>query len=192
MTAIFYAHFKKAVEAYSPVPETEMQRFAKAMQEKRVQKDEMLLKEGQVCRDFYFIVKGCLRKFSTENGADVNVQFYFEDEFACDFSSYRYEVPSTYFIEAVENTIVYCGNKAEIKPLLDNDVFYPFAFRFFQEHYFQEEEHANQFKQLSPEQRYQFLIDNKPHYLQRIPLTLLASYLGVSRETLSRIRRKMR
>ena len=44
---------------------------------------------------------------------------------------------------------------------------------------------------MTPEQRYSFLLENKPHYLQRIPLTHLASYLGMSRETLTRIRKKI-
>jgi hypothetical protein len=63
-------------------------------------------------------------------------------------------------------------------------------FRLFQDLFFKEEEHSNSFKLLSPEERYQFVIDNKPQYLQRIPLIYLASYLGISRETLTRIRKK--
>jgi CRP-like cAMP-binding protein len=57
--------------------------------------------------------------------------------------------------------------------------------------YFKEEEHANTFKLLSPEERYLHLLKNQPHYLQRIPITYLASYLGMSRETLTRIRKKI-
>jgi hypothetical protein len=60
-------------------------------------------------------------------------------------------------------------------------------FRFFQRLYLEEEEHSNSFKLLSPEERYNFLLENKPRYLRRIPLTHLASYLGISRETLTRV-----
>ena len=65
------------------------------------------------------------------------------------------------------------------------------AVRFYQEKFFNEKFHSNSFKLMNPEERYQYLLGNQPHYLQRIPLTHLASYLGMSRETLTRIRKKI-
>jgi len=184
-------HFRKVLESLSSLPDEAFRRFADIMHEKQIHKKEVLLKEGQVSREFYFIVSGCLRSFSLENGKEVNIRFYFEDDFVADFVSFRNEEPSKFYLAAMEDSILYCGVKTEVMPVLQSDIsFYSFVFRFFQTKYFEEAEHSNTFKLMSPEGRYQFLLEHKPHYLQRIPLTALASYLGISRETLSRIRKK--
>ena len=162
------------------------------MHEKWVSKGEVLLKEGQVCRQFYFILTGCLRSFSLEEGREINLKFYFEDDFACDFERLRKEEPSKFYIVALEDTTVYYATKKEAVPVFESESsFAVFLFRFFQDLYFGESQHSNTFKLMTPEQRYSFLLENKPHYLQRIPLTHLASYLGMSRETLTRIRKKI-
>jgi len=185
-------HFRKVVESFAPIPDNEFRRFANLMHEKHVHKGEALLREGQVCREFFFIVRGYVRSFSLQDGKEINVQFYFEDEFACDFESFRYGTPSKFYIVAMENSAVYYGVKSEVNPLFESNAsFYSFVFRFFQIQYFKETEHSNNFKLMSPEERYQLLLEQKPHYLQRIPLTYLASYLAISRETLTRIRKKV-
>lgn len=159
------------------------------MHEKHFNKGEVLLREGQVCKEFYYIISGCVRSFSLEEGREVNIRFFFEDEFASDFKSLRYEKPSQFFMVAMEDVKVYFTTKNEALPVLKNSV--RFLFRFFQDQYFRETEHSNTFKLLSPEERYVYLLEHKPQYLQRIPLVHLATYLGMSRETLTRIRKKI-
>ena len=133
-----------------------------------------------------------MRSFSLENGREANVKFYFEDDIASNFESFKTQEPSKFYIVAMEDSIVYYGTKIEVVPVIESDSpFYVFVFRFFQDMYFKEEEHANTFKLLSPEERYLHLLKNQPHYLQRIPITYLASYLAMSRETLTRIRKKV-
>jgi CRP-like cAMP-binding protein len=144
-----------------------------------------------VCKHYYFILSGCIRRFSLENGKEINVKFYFEDELVSDFVSFRYEEPSQFYFVALEDADVYYATKAEAVPVFQGSSSLHFLlFRIFQDLFFKEEEHSNSFKLLSPEERYQFVIDNRPQYLQRIPLIYLASYLGISRETLTRIRKK--
>jgi CRP-like cAMP-binding protein len=185
-------NFRKVIESFAPIPDNEFRRLIVVMHEKHMHKGEALLREGQVCREFYFIVRGYVRGFSLQDGKEINVKFYFEDEFACDFESFRYETPSKFYIVAMEDSIVYYGVKSEVNPVLEsNTSFYSFVFRFFQIQYFNETEHSNNFKLMSPEERYRMLMEQKPHYLQRIPLIYLASYLGISRETLTRIRKKV-
>ena len=110
----------------------------------------------------------------------------------CDFVSYRLEEPSHFNMIAMEDCIVYSAAKTDSYPIFQSTMtLHMTLFRFFQDLYFKEEEHSNNFKLLSPEERYQFLLENNPQYLQRIPLVHLSSYLGISRETLNRIRKKI-
>ena len=189
--SIASSRFRKKLESFTPLTDNEFALWKNLMHEKHVTKGEVLLKEGQVCRQFYYILKGCLRSFSIEEGREVNLSFYFEDDFACDFESFRREEPAKFYLVAMEDTIVYFASKKEAVPVLQSEpAFSVFLFRFFQDLFFNESQHSNTFKLMTPEQRYNFLLENKSHYLQRIPLTHLASYLGMSRETLTRIRKK--
>jgi len=191
-TPLALERFRKKIGSFTQLPEIDFMRFANVLHERHINKGEVLLKEGQVCRHFYFIVKGCLRSFGIEEGREVNLNFYFEDDFACDFDSFRYEEPSRFYIVAMEDALVYAASKSEALPVLQSgSAFSLFLFRFFQDQYFKETEHSSAFKLLTPDQRYNFLLKHKPHYLQRIPILHLASYLGMSRETLTRIRRKI-
>lgn len=186
------ARFRKKLESFAPLTDKEFMLWADTMHEKQFNKGEVLLREGQVCKQYYFIVSGCIRGFGLEKGKEVNVKFYFEDDLVCDFDSFRTEKPSEFYFVAMEDATVYFATKTEALPVFQSDVnFYIFLFRFFQGLYLKEAEHSNSFKLLTPEERYRYLIEHQSHYLQRIPLTYLASYLGMSRETLTRIRKKM-
>lgn len=188
----YLSRLRKKLESFAPLSDKEFTLWANMMHVKQFNKGEVILKEGQICKQFYFILDGCLRSFSLEEGREVNVKFYFEDDFACDFESLRNATPSLFYLVAMEDATVYYTTKQEAIPILESEQgFFVFLFRFFQELYFEEEEHSNSFKLLSPQQRYLYLIEHKPNYLQRIPLIHLASYLGMSRETLTRVRKKI-
>ena len=185
--------YRKKMESFAPLADDDFQNMAALQHEKYCNKGEVLLREGQVCNKFYFIYKGCLRSFGLENGREINVKFYFEDDTASDFDSFRSEQPSNFYLVAMEDSIVYYAVKKEALPVLQGGTtFQMFLFRFFQCLFLDEEKHSNSFKLMTPEERYHFLLENKPEYLQRIPLVHLASYLGMSRETLTRIRKRIR
>ena len=184
--------FRKKLESLTPITDDDFQHLAGIMHKKRFKKKEVILKEGQVCKYYYFITRGSIRSFSQDSGKEVNIKFYFEDDIACDFISYRLQEPSRFYLIAMEKCTVYYAAKTESAPIFENTTsLHLTLFRFFQDLYFKEEDHSNSFKLLSPEERYKYLVENKPQYLQRITLTHLSSYMGISRETLNRIRKKI-
>jgi CRP-like cAMP-binding protein len=184
--------YKRKLESYTEISPEDFEQLTDVMHEKHFSKGEVILKEGDVCKAFNFIYKGLIRSFGLEDGREVNVNFYFEDDFACDFLSFRTGEPSKFYFVAMEDTIAYQGTKAETVPVFEDSVsLHMFLFRFFQKLFFDEEEHANTLKLMTPEERYNFVLEQQPEYLQRIPLTHLASYLCMSRATLTRMRRKV-
>ena len=184
--------FRNTVEAISHVSDEEFHHLAAVMHKKHFDKGEVILGEGQVCRSFYFILTGCIRSFGVEHGKEMNLKFFFEEDIVSNFVSLREEQPSEIYLVAMEDCEVLSCVKAEYLPIFEESVeFKTFLFRFFQQLFLREEQHSNTFKLLSPEERYLYLLNNSPHYLQRIPLTQLATYLGVSRETLTRIRKRL-
>ena len=190
-TAEALERYRQKLASLSPLSEDNFMQLANVMHETHFSKGEVLLREGQVCREYFFIIKGCIRSFGLEDGKEVNVKFYFEDDTVCDYESFRWEKPSEFYFVAMEDTIALSATKADAVPVWASDSgLNMLLFRFFQDLFMKEEEHSNTFKLLSPEERYRFLLENRPQYLTRIPLVYLASYMGVSRETLTRIRQR--
>ena len=188
--------YKNAVEALRSytanlcaLPEKDFEQLANTFHYKKYNKGEVVLQEGKVCRHLWFIVKGCFRVFSIENGVDVNVRFFFEHTIAGDFISVRHEIPSNFYIVALEETEVLYSYKRDYKPVITfSKSLVTLAAEFFAHNLYHEIEHGNSFKLMSPEERYNSLLLKRPKYFERIPLTYLASYLGMSRKTLCRIR----
>ncbi len=155
-----------------------------------IKKGTVLLREGTVCRHIYFVAGGCFRIFTIANGVEVNTDFIFEGHFATSLRSLRTSSDSEFSIQAYESSEVYRFSGSAMLDLykttpgaetLGRSIIEGVLMR--------QEEHANTFKTFSGKERYQFLADNHPQIIQRISLTQIASYIGVARETLSRIRR---
>jgi len=180
---------RKALNVLHLLPDSDFEKFSQVFKYRKYNKGEVILQEGKVCRHLWFIVKGCIRIFAIEGGVDVNVRFFFEGSIAADFISLRHEIPSNFYMVALEDTEVLYAYKPDYRPLIDfSKSLTMLAAEFFAHHFYDEIAQSNSFKLMTPEERYNNLLLTRPKYFQRIPLTYLASYLGMSRKTLSRIR----
>lgn len=152
-------------------------------------KGDYLLQDGNVCNALYFICQGYCRSFSVQNGLEVNTSFYFETDIATNMNSYLFGTKSTLSIQACEPLTVIKFEKlkifeaSRIAPEIEL-----IAKRNLQLIAARQEKQLELYRLLTAAQRYAYLEKNQPEMLQRVPLTLLSSYLGVTRETLSRIR----
>ncbi|MBG9377598.1 Crp/Fnr family transcriptional regulator [Panacibacter sp. DH6] len=181
---------RKVMDKIEPVNDDDFNLLIPFIKREKFKRGQVIVHEGTINRYVYFIIKGCVRSHGIEEGREVNLKFYFEENVFADFNSLKNETASAFSFVALESVEVLCISKTDVLPLvLHSDGMTLFSFRFFEQLFIEEELHSNSFKLLTPEQRYHYLEENEPHYLQRIPLTYLASYLGTSRETLNRIRR---
>jgi len=156
-----------------------------------LKKGEALLREGEVCREFYLVEKGYLRTYYNKDGEVINVNFSFEGDFTTNLKSINSRQPSMFNIEAGEDASVWVFNLDEITGRYNSHPQIVLFIRRLAIHLsVASEEHSNFFKLYTPTERYRYIEKNKPHLLQRVSLSQLASYLGVARETLSRIRAK--
>jgi CRP-like cAMP-binding protein len=159
--------------------------------EKRtVGRNELLLREGQVCRHVHYIHSGLLRTFYNKSGKEINLHFAPETQFTTDLQSLRSGKPSEVNIQSYEPSVIYSFEAARLQELYQRSAEISQWSRALMERLLAEQEaHANLFKILSSAQRYQHLVEHRPDLLQRVSLTQLSSYLGISRESISRIRR---
>lgn len=159
-------------------------------QPKTLGKGRFVLQEGQVCQTVYYIEKGYLRTFFAKEGKEINTRFSFENEFVTDLKSLRLATPSDYCIQTGEETVVWEFTKEKLLNLYRQSTeIESFGRNLLEQMLIDQEEHGNLFKIYSPTERYQYVVRHYPHLLQRISLSQLASYLGIARETLSRIRK---
>jgi CRP-like cAMP-binding protein len=158
---------------------------------KEFPKGSAILKEGEVCRLLYFVEEGYLRTYYNKDGATINLDFTLEGDFTTNLKSAKNRQPSELTIEAGEDV---CLWTFEVDKFEANFRKYPEAERFLRKLFVRllllSEEYSNLYKISTPAERYKYVEQNRPELLQRISLTQMASYIGVSRETLSRIRGK--
>lgn len=152
-------------------------------------KNEYLLTEGQLCRHLYFVERGSLRGYYTLDGKEITHWFGFENDFVTSFHSFITMEPAVENIQLLEGSILWSISKESLTGLLNRYHEIERVLRIAYEKYYirLEERFVNaQFKTAA--ERYEQLAERMPHILDRVPLGQVASYLGISQETLSRIR----
>jgi CRP-like cAMP-binding protein len=152
----------------------------------------VLLQEGKVSGQYIFIEKGCIRTYINNKGVDKTVQFFFEHQGLTSFESFLKNKPSLFTIETIEPSIVRLLPKVHVNRFMDEISRDPALFKIVLEitaerqlHYMKE---SLSFIRDTAEERYQKLLDERPHIIQRVPQHYIASYLGISRVHLSRIK----
>jgi CRP-like cAMP-binding protein len=161
--------------------------------QRQLKKGEAILKEGEACRSFYLVEKGYLRTWYNKDGVTINLNFTLEGDFTTNIKSIRSHQVSEFTIEAGEDTSVWVFNLDTItNDFNSHPQIVLFIRRLGMHMLLASEEHGNLFKMYTPAERYHYIEKNRPELLQRISLSQMASYLGVTRETLSRIRGKKR
>jgi CRP-like cAMP-binding protein len=181
-----------AIRHLTDLSDADTAMFNVVMSSRHLKKGEIVLQEGTVCRAIYFVEQGYLRTYyNKEDGSIVNLNFTFEGEFTCNMKSAISREPSKMSIEAGEDTRLWIFDLNKLSPEMKS---HPTVSRFIRRTTMQmllaSEARGNLLKIYSPAERYHYIERNTPHFLQRISLSHLASFLGVSRETLSRIRAK--
>lgn len=139
----------------------------------------------------FFIEKGCLRTLVNNDGIDITTQFFFEGDRVSSIESFMRNHPSLYSIETIEPCVLQTISQKDFQNVLEN---FPEIKEEMQEHLFKRLLQAQNFfysyLKNDPQQRYKELIEEHPHIIQRIPQHYIASYLGITPVSLSRIRNR--
>ena len=185
-----FEEFAKYLREKANLDEEEIDAVRAVSVEKKIRKRQYLLQEGDVCHYNCFIVKGCLRMYTVgEDGVEHIVRFAVESWWISDRESYNNGYPSKCNIDALENSEIILIDKPDFLHLL---MTIP-KLKIFIDNLLARSYDAIQNRiigaiSFSTEEKYQNFIERFPGIVNRVPLHMIASYLGVTRETLSRVR----
>ncbi|WP_299368454.1 Crp/Fnr family transcriptional regulator [Winogradskyella sp.] len=152
-------------------------------------KGDIILQEGQRAKYLYFVEKGMLHNFYFHDGRQVSSWFYSEGQFITAWSSFYLQRPSFETIECLEDCILYRISFSDFQKLIaDFPAFGNFARLLAEDILAVLDEFTKSWSFLSAKEKYQLLLTQFPQIELRVKLGLIASFLGISQETLSRIR----
>jgi CRP-like cAMP-binding protein len=156
---------------------------------KKYAKNEIILSEGEVCENIYWIVKGLLRQFYFKNGKELTEYMATENSIVMCIESLFKEQPTKLQIMALEPTYVYCLPKAKLEAVAMKSVNIQILYRkILEESLILSQVRADMLRFESAIDRYQKLVKRAPQLVLRVPLVYIASYLQMTPETLSRVR----
>ena len=159
----------------------------------KIKKGDFLLRENEVCQHTFFVEKGLLKQYSVDSkGKEHILQFAPENWFMTDRESVFFKRPSQYYIQALEDSEVLMLDEMFFTQLsLSNKSFLEFNTRLLHNHIRHLQKRITLLQSASAEERYLDFIQIYPDILLRVPQTLVASYLGITPEGLSRVRKEL-
>lgn len=179
------AFVKTSMPYLKEVPTEQILKFMSVIQKPKGTK---LFSEGKRHSNFYFIIKGAAKSYYLKDGKEICLWFAFENETLGSITTYN-GAPSNESIELLEDAELICYQSDALKKLAkENLVVSNLSYKILEEYALFLEYRLHQLLFMSSKERYENLLNAAPEVFQRVSLTDIASYLGISRETLSRIR----
>ncbi len=167
---------------------TIVEKLVGLMLTKKVKKKEFLLKQGEICKEVFYIQKGLLRVYIINEGKEVNTWFVKEGDFITSISSYHKQKPSEHYIDALEDCEIISIKKTTLDFIMKNN---HKAALFANNELFNKlcdyQEQASALRFMSAENRYTYLVEKQTEIFNRLSQKHLASYLGVDTTYLSKI-----
>lgn len=172
--------------------EAQLDAFCQKFRLKRTKRNEILLTAGDVCPYIYFVNSGCLRIYMMDvNGKESTRFLVTEGRFGTAFPSFTLQEPSLAYIQSIEPTEALYINYHDFRELLDIIPGWERVYRINLEHdYIASIKRIESLITMDATQRYKQLMETTPTLIQRLPNKIIADYLGISQETLSRLKSK--
>jgi CRP-like cAMP-binding protein len=185
----YFQHFNEKV----PLTKEEQEFIKTYLTVKKLRKRQYLLQEDDVCKYVAFVEKGALRLYRVnEDGSEHVVAFALEGSFITDLYSFQTGEPSRYNIDVIEDSelvLIIRSTSDELRKL--SSKYQEFIFYIVSEAYIQLERRMTSVISLDLEERYKELTTNYPDIVHRVPQHMIASYMGLTPETLSRVRKRI-
>ncbi len=187
-----YDKLKKYCKQIVPLSDMELDLIDQYFVEKTLKKKEFLLQDNTVCKFIAFIAGGSIRHFHVKEGDEKTCDISFDNSWVTDYQSFTHSSIAKMNLQAMENTTVFLITKQDLSQLYNECSKYETFGRLMAENVAQRAtEIAMSLSADKPEERFQNLIKTQPDLFQRVPQKYIANFLGISPESLSRIRNRI-
>ncbi len=185
-------NYKRYLVETLEMSDTDAELFLSGFEIVEYNKGDYLLKEGDKCNVVRVVLNGCARGFVVVDGKEITTNFYFENDHTYDYVNYllnqraEINIRALVAIKAIELTM-------EALEFLNSEIigYYKMSFNLFKMNYLKVEKERQGFIIMSPKDRYLDLLKNNKQIISRVPQHQVASYIGISAEHLSRIRKEI-
>jgi CRP-like cAMP-binding protein len=180
------------ISTFMTLSEAEVKGILENITIKSFKKDTVLLREGQISKLCYFVLSGCVRQYYLVDGEEKTTNFYTEGQPITPYEGSFKRKPSKYYLSCTEDCMLTAGTPEQEAALFQQFPQFRAASQLaVEEELGKSQDQLANFIISSPEERYLHLLDTRPDLLDRVPQYQLASYLGVTPESLSRIRKRI-
>jgi CRP-like cAMP-binding protein len=184
--------FKNYIKSQINIDETELDIIISNFTELKIAKDRFALKQGQVVNNYFFVQSGGLRIYFDHNDKQITTWLALENEFFTDLASLKNQNPSKFYFQAIEDSILLTIKADKMEQLyIQFPKWQQFGRQIWEINFMHLVEGIIGFQTLTAEERYLALMNNS-ELLQRVPLKQLASFLGITQTSLSRLRKKIK
>ncbi len=189
---VLSAELKQFLSAYASFDTEALEEICNKFRKRYIKKNDFILREGEVCNDLIFVQKGCLRLYYIHDDVEISVWFAMKYSSAIEIYSYISGTPTKNYLQAIEDSeILYLPKQEVDKFYKDYPQMQEMMRKFWEDVILHLLERFTALQRDTAEERYLDLL-NKPEYLQAIPQKYLASFIGVTPTSLSRIKKLIR
>ncbi|WP_307460277.1 Crp/Fnr family transcriptional regulator [Chryseobacterium sp. SORGH_AS_0447] len=188
-----YSQLEKYIKTRTEIDDKTLSSICSFFQLRKTKRNEFLLKEGEICKYYYFVNKGCLRLFSnTDEGEESTRYFHFEDAFGTALSSFINQRPAFEFMQTIEPSELLVISRDDYFHLVETVPQFGFIYRQILElAYIKSQERIYCFQKLEAIEKVRWVLTNQTKLLTRLSNKMVASYLGFTPQTLSRLKSKL-
>ena len=185
-----YFEIRKSLLKIYPFSEEHLKIFTDKLHLKELKKKDFLLKQNQICSDITFVINGSFRLYTETVQNELTIKFFTENNWISDLESMMMKQPSKNSIEAMENSKIATISLEDIHKLMGIHPCFSMLNALIANLTISTN-HIVTLKTKSPDKRYKELLSKNPDWINRFPQMQIASYLGITPETLSRVRARI-
>jgi CRP-like cAMP-binding protein len=181
------------LQKFVPFSEEEWALIVSKVKKRTIKRRQKILQEGDVCKHYSFVLEGCFRMYGIDDkGYEHNIQFAAENDWIADIGSFYAKKPSKLYIEAIESSTILQIEQQDLYALYLKIPKLSIAFKVIIENkYVELQNRVLQNFSSTAQQRYLSFLEQYPHLSNRLPNTQIASYMGITPEFLSKIRKDL-
>lgn len=180
------------MKRHTDIPDSELASIAEDVDVESFKKGTILLHQGDIPDKCYFVLKGCIRQYSVdEDGKENTFNFYTEEQFIAIFNHHSEDKASKYSLSCLEDTVLVVGELSPDQGAYDaNPAMEAMIRKMIEANVGEVNDSFARFVASKPEDRFKALLQDRPELIDRVPQHQLASYLGITPESLSRIKKR--